>query len=206
MAEIRPAESIGDTDQHRADNSPAHGPQAAEDDDHECTDEDFVADTGIDGEDRRRGDSREPRERGAERGAEREDNGKQQLEIDSQRPGNGRIAGAGPDHHSEAGMADEKIKCKSDNQAKPDDDQPVDGIGRARNDLHHTHEPWRNRRAERLRPPDPSGAFVENQDHAERAQDLIEVVELVQSPDQQEFEDEAQQEATGHREHDRESV
>ena len=130
------------------------------------------------------GESREAR-------SYREHQGVEQPDVHSERAQQFPVRPAGPYPHADPGAFHQQVQEDDDRDPGRGDGQPVGRVGQAGQHRHRPVEERRGRDAPRRRAPDHLHGLVGDQHQRERGQDLVEVVAVVQAPDQAQLDDQA---------------
>ena len=181
------ADRVHEPDQKCRKERAADRADAADHDDHEGEDQDVVAHAGLDGEDRRHHRSRKARQHGAEA----EHHHEQPLDVDAERRNHGGVAGACAHQHADARVIDEHVEQGRDDEACRDDGEAIDRVEQTARDLDRARKELGNGNTERRRTPDELHALVQEQDHAESGEHLIEMIAVVEVAEDQNFEEQA---------------
>ena len=85
-------------------------------------------------------------------------------------------------------MIDEHVEQGRDDEACRDDGEAIDRVEQTVGDLDRARKEFGNGNAERRRAPDELHALVQEQDHAESGEHLIEMIAVVEVAEHQNFE------------------
>ena len=191
------ADRVDQADKQRRDEGAADRADAADGDDDEGGDQNIFAHADLHGEDRRLHQAGEARERRAEPEHQRVE----ELYVDPERADHFAVGCAGADQHAEPRAHDEDIKQHRDRERHPDDDEAIERIIEPRQDLHRVEHFARQRQRHAGRSPDQPDELVEEQQQAERAEHVIEMIAAVEPPYRDHFKRHADGKRGGDREH-----
>ena len=160
---------------------------AADDDDDEGEDEDFLAHADLRLVDRRHQHAGKPGEHraNAEHGCE------QQPDIDAERADHLAVRGAGADQHAESGPRDQPVQAECDETADDDDEHAVAWIDDAERQCERRIEKVGQRNRHACRPPDQPHGLVEEQDKAKRRQHLVHMATCIERTQRDDLEHES---------------
>ena len=156
---------------------------ATNDDHHESEDEDILAHADLDREDWRLHDAG----KACKRRAKPEDQRVEELDVDAERADHLAIGSAGADQHAEPGAHDQAVEQARHRERGDDDDQAIDRVIDAGNDLHRLEHLGRQRQRPAGGSPDQPHQFIEEQQQPERAEHVVEMTGFVEPPDRDDF-------------------
>ena len=154
-----------------ADEGTADRADSAHDDDDEGEDQDVLAHAEPHGVDR----AGHGAGQGGQGHAEGEDEREEAADIDAQGREHLAIAGAGADAHAGPGAGDQPPQAQRSDQPRGEDGEPEGGIGHAQDD-DLAREDGRRVEEDRLRAEQDADQLVEQEQKAEGAQHLVEMV------------------------------
>ena len=135
--------------------------------------------------------------------AESEHDHEQAADVDAERRHHRCIGRAGAHQHADPGVADKKIQHQRDAEARHDDDDPPHRIEQARHQHDRAGKHFRDRQRQRRGAPDEFDGLIEENDHAERRDDLIEMVAVVEMAENREFQRQPENKRGHERQHQR---
>jgi hypothetical protein len=189
----RAADRVDQSDEDGGDEGAADRADATDDNDDKSEDQDVLAHADLHHEDRRLHQAGEA----GERGAEPEHQRVEQLDIDAERADHFAVRCTSADQHAEPGAHDREIQQRSDRQRYRDNDQAIDRIIDAGNHLNGVEHLARQRQRHSRRTPDQAHQVVEENQDAERAEHVVEMVAAVEWPDRDDFQHDARNECRG---------
>jgi hypothetical protein len=127
--------------------------------------------------------------------AQREHHGVDALDVDAQRFGHVVVEGAGADLHAQARLRDQQVQAQRQRDAHARHHQPVDRVRQVVGERDRGGQGLRDVDAVHFVAPQDGAQFLEHVDQAERQQHLVEVVTVVEVPEQHFL----QQQPEGHR-------
>jgi hypothetical protein len=184
QSEGHPTEGVHHAHQDRPDQRPADGADAADDHHHEAQDQDALAHPDLH---RQQGPQQGPGH-GAQRGPQAEDRGEERRDPDSHHQDHLAVGGARPHPHARASLGNQQVEQDRREDADPDDQQAIGGVGEARQQLQRARQGGRQAQEERLGPEDQAHHLVADEDQGKGGQDLAEVVAAVQDTEDRHLE------------------
>jgi hypothetical protein len=115
------------------------------------------------------------------------------ADVDAEAARHVAVAGAGTDHHAQAGAVDHPVQAAGDHQAGDGGEQVVGRIGHHAAQRHAAGQPLRRLHAVHLVADQDAAQLLEHQDQRIGHQDLLQVVALVEETEEHPFQHEAEQ-------------